>query len=253
MFDPSLYPALTYQHVEDVTHLLEHLPAVPELRLRLEELEALLPALEAMVAEGRRQRRLASDLGFGLTQERILAYPGLGVYIGIEGPGSAQILIVAGRKMVGEDVVGQVQWRMWADGFEDEEEALAHDEASNLAEVWAEALAAADLWDVEAQPAFEVGDFVEVVDPRILAGQVTAEPEDEGFDIEGPDGWWYAGVTGPVQEGVFGPVREVARRVVKGSDPEAVVYQYQVGGQADEWMFFEWQLEPLHVEYRGNE
>jgi hypothetical protein len=77
---------------------------------------------------------------------------------------------------------------------------------------------------------------------------VNAEAEFDPDTLEGPDGFFYD-VTGAVAPGSFGPVRQVARRVVQGAfetDPTAIVYQYQVGGQCDEWYFFEWQLEALN-------
>lgn len=103
MYDSRHYPALTYQHVVDLTDLFGGLPAVPQMVLRgVDEMEALIEALIEVRDLAREQEELAAELGFPVNAGD--EYVGTGTVLVVEGPGDAQLLVVGSRRMRASDV-----------------------------------------------------------------------------------------------------------------------------------------------------
>lgn len=102
-FNPDDFPALTYQNVTDLSGALAGLRAVPEFVMSLEDFEAFLTAGQAIVEQGRAERALASELGYPMTLDSRLKYPGVGVQVVLGGPEGNQLFTVGVRRMVAKD------------------------------------------------------------------------------------------------------------------------------------------------------
>ena len=121
MFDPTDYPALTYQHVVDLADLFGGLPAVPQMLLKgTHEIEALIEALQETLNVARLQEKVAEDLGYPV--EAGDSYPGTGTALVVDGPGAAQLLIVGTKRMTGQDLTSEALDNLFGELVDEGEE-----------------------------------------------------------------------------------------------------------------------------------
>lgn len=114
------YPAMTFQQVVDLSGVFGGLPAVPQMLLKgVDEMEALIEALQHAVAEAKLAVELSEDMGYPV--EAGDQYPGTGVQLGVDGPGTARLYVVGTRRAAASDVPTELMGRLLNESFGDED------------------------------------------------------------------------------------------------------------------------------------